>query len=55
MGRDSAARSRRWGGEVRTRSSQKDAGSGNPSDVKPHITILDQDGKQVALGDMEYG
>lgn len=42
-------------GEVYTRFSQKDGGAGPLTDVKPHITILDSAGKQVAATDLEYG
>ncbi len=42
-------------GEVYTRFSQIDAGSGNRTDIKPHITIVDRDGKQIASTDLEYG
>jgi hypothetical protein len=42
-------------GEVYTRFSQKNATGNNFTDVKPHLTILDPDGKTVASADMEYG
>ena len=42
-------------GEVYTRFSQKAAGSNPPTDVKPHLAILDSNGKTVASADMEYG
>ncbi len=43
------------GSEVYTRFSRKDAGSGNMTNIEPHITIVDRDGKQVASADLEYG
>lgn len=42
-------------GEVYMRFSQKSAGDNRWTDVKPHVAILDADGKQVASADMEYG
>jgi len=42
-------------GEVYTRVSQKNAGGNNFTDVKPHVTIVDPDGKTVASADLEYG
>ncbi len=42
-------------GEVYMRFTQKNAENSNPTDVKPHLTIRDPDGKTVAWADMEYG
>jgi hypothetical protein len=42
-------------GEVYLRFAQKTAGNNNSTDVKPHVTIRDPDGKTVASMDMEYG
>jgi hypothetical protein len=42
-------------GEVYLRFAQKDTGNNNRTDVKPHVTIRDPDGKTVAWADMEYG
>ncbi|MEN6575536.1 MAG: hypothetical protein ABFD90_04270 [Phycisphaerales bacterium] len=42
-------------GEVYTRFSQKAAEGNQWTDVKPHVAILDADGKEVASADMEYG
>ncbi len=42
-------------GEVYSRFSQKQAESNQWADVKPHVSILDADGKEVASADMEYG
>jgi hypothetical protein len=41
--------------EVYMRFAQKTAGNNNPTDIKPHVTIRDPDGKTVASADMEYG
>jgi hypothetical protein len=42
-------------GEAYTRFSQKGTEANQWTDVKPHIAILDADGKEVASADMEYG
>ena len=42
-------------GESYLRFSQKNAGGDDWTDVKPRITILAADGKEVASADMEYG
>ncbi len=42
-------------GETYTRFAQKNAANNNPTDVKPHVTIRDPDGKTVVSADMEYG
>jgi len=42
-------------GEAYMRFSKKSAGDNRWTDIKPHVTILDADGKQVASADMEYG
>jgi hypothetical protein len=42
-------------GEVYTRFTQREAGMGRTSDIKPHILITASDGKQVASADLEYG
>jgi hypothetical protein len=42
-------------GEIYGRFMQKDVASNNFSDVKPHIAILDADGRLVVSADMEYG
>ncbi|HSW00366.1 MAG TPA: hypothetical protein VLI39_09360 [Sedimentisphaerales bacterium] len=42
-------------GEAYTRFSQKGDGDNRWTPVKPHLTILDDKGKQVASTDLEYG
>ncbi len=42
-------------GEVYTRFSQKTTSGNQWTPVKPHLTILDDKGKQVASADLEYG
>jgi len=42
-------------GEMYVRFSQKQAGSSQPTDLQPHLTIVNSDGKQVVSTDMEYG
>jgi len=42
-------------GEVYMRFSRKNAGSENMTDIKPHLTIVDPGGKQIASADLEYG
>jgi hypothetical protein len=42
-------------GEAYLRFAQKAAGANNMTDVKPHLTIADPDGRQVVSADLEYG
>jgi hypothetical protein len=42
-------------GEAYGRFTQREAGTGRTSDIKPHILITASDGKQVASADLEYG
>jgi len=42
-------------GEVYTRFTQREAGTGRTNDIKPHILITASDGKQMASADLEYG
>ncbi len=42
-------------GEAYTRFSRKNAEANQWSDVKPHVAIVDADGKEIASADMEYG
>lgn len=42
-------------GEVYTRFSQKNADGNQWSDVKPHLTIVNADGKEITSTDLEYG
>jgi hypothetical protein len=42
-------------GEAYMRFAQKTAGSNRMTDVKPHLTIADPDGKQIVSTDLEYG
>lgn len=42
-------------GEVYTRFSKNNAENNQWSDVKPHLTIVNADGKEIASADLEYG
>jgi hypothetical protein len=42
-------------GEAYTRFSQKNADGNQWSDVKPHLTIVNGDGKEITSTDLEYG
>lgn len=42
-------------GEVYTRFSKNNAENNQWSDVKPHLTIVNADGKEIASTDLEYG
>jgi hypothetical protein len=42
-------------GEAYARFSQKTGGPNPMTDVKPHLTIADPDGKQIVSADLEYG
>jgi len=42
-------------GEVYMRFSRKNAANSSYTDVKPHFTIIDSAGRQVASGDLAYG
>jgi len=42
-------------GEAYMRFSQKDAGANRMNDIKPHLTIVNAEGKQVVSTDLEYG